>query len=80
MKINPTINEVGLEQVKLPVKQVKLIYHENRWHINYKLQKSFFWKHDSMHTVYADALSRMNAIRTSGIYIIKNKSTSFKVK
>ena len=81
-----TIEDIGLEVIKFPVRRVRVQFHNGLWYVEYQRAPKYFfdrwwWFDDSKHPEYKDAFIRAQELATEGgIKKIQYKKLIFEVE
>ena len=80
-----TLEDIGLEVIKHPIKKVRVQHHAGLWYVEYQRVPKYFidawwWFDDSKHPEYKDAFVRAQELTAEGgIKEIKHKTLVFEV-
>jgi len=66
-----TLENLGLEIIKHPIKRVRLQFHSGLWYVEYQRPARYYvdgwwWFDDSTHPEYADAFKRAQQLANDG--------------
>jgi hypothetical protein len=80
-----TLDDLGLEIVKHPIKKVRLQFHKGKWYVEFRRQPKYFfdrwwWFDDSIYADYKDAYVRAQMLASEGAsQEVKYKTIEFDV-
>ena len=74
-----TIDEIGYEIQRIPIKKVRVSSYGDKWYVEYRLAKPkyiidrWWWYDDSTHATYTDAITRAQVLSGFGYHEIVTK-------
>jgi len=80
-----TLDDIGLEYIKHPIKRVRVQHHAGLWYVEYQRDPKYFldkwwWFDDSKHAEYKDAFARAQELANDGgIKELRHKTLTFEV-
>jgi len=80
-----TLDDIGLEYIKHPIKRVRVQYHSGLWYVEYQRTPKYFvdgwwWFDDSKHPEYKDAFVRAQELANDrGVRELRHKTLIFEV-
>ena len=77
-----TLDDIGLEIVKYPIKKVRVQFHAGLWYVEYQRKPKYYfdqwwWFDDSIHSNYSDAAVRAQVLTALGYFEKFEKKKQF---